>query len=108
MLDEVDMRSVLLITKGSGHYEQGEWISGHEGTPIELKMVVLPITPKQLKTLPEGVYTSEDKKFYLTGKPVLASDDILKFEDNQYKIGDISDRSFEGNYTIYYGKLLHD
>jgi hypothetical protein len=69
-------------------------------------MIAIPITPAQLKHLPEGKYKAGDMRFYSKGSPVYKSDDVITSNGIQYQIGDIMDRSHEGNYTIYYGKRI--
>jgi len=89
----------------TGKFIEGEWIDRRKIRKSE-RMVAVSITPKMLRNLPEGDYTTEDMKFYQDGKPRYDANDIFIVEDAEYKIKDIADRSKEANVTIYYGKRI--
>lgn len=75
-----------------------------QSEPINDSMLVMPITPKQLKALPEGSYSTEDKRFYVFGAPEYKEKDIIYHNEVPFRIKDILDRSDDGDFTIYYGK----
>lgn len=98
-----EFRAVEVAKKAVGTHVDGEWIEGASANE-PASVIAIPITPAQLKHLPEGKYKAGDMKFYAKGSPVYKSDDIITCDGIKYKIGDIMDRSDKGNYTIYYGK----
>lgn len=87
----------------AGEYVGGEWQAAATQTQ-EDRMVAIPLTPGQLRNMPWGVYTSGDMKFYGEGRPKYEKGDIITFEGIKYVIRDITDRAFEGNFSIYMGK----
>lgn len=82
----------------------GEWIPGAKQTPETVSMIPIPITPAQLKNLPEGKYTAGDMRFYAKGPAVYKEGTAFVYKGITYKLRDINDRSDHGSYTIYYAK----
>jgi hypothetical protein len=68
-------------------------------------LCIIPITPKHLKYLPEGVYTLQDKKFYEVGSGTIAEKSIIQItETDKYRVNQIDDRYLDGGFTVYLGK----
>lgn len=82
----------------------GEWVPGAEEAPITVSMIPIPITPAQLKNLPEGKYTAGDMRFYVKGPAAYPDGTVFVYKGISYKVRDINDREDHGNFTIYYGK----
>ncbi len=102
------MRPVAIVKKTSvGVYVGGEW---EEGSTEETsaQMVTIPVTPAQLRSLPEGRYQAGDMKFYHSGSPIFQAGDIFTLDDVKYEVKDITDRSFNGDFTLYMGKRIYD
>lgn len=76
-------------------------------TTETLQLACMPITFKDLRYLPEGVYSLQDYKFYRTGDSLLELNSIVTFSGTQYKIGAVSDRRYHGNFSISYGKKMN-
>ncbi len=53
--------SVTAITQGT--YVKGEWVPGTTEPQADIRMVVMPLTPRSLKNLPEGKYPPGIKSF---------------------------------------------
>ncbi|MBN2157920.1 MAG: hypothetical protein JW807_00890 [Spirochaetes bacterium] len=100
-----EFRTVEVAKKAVGTHVDGEWIPG-SSLDETASMIAIPITPAQLKHLPEGKYKAGDMRFYAKGPQIYASNDIITCDGIKYMIGDIMDRSAQGNYTIYYGKRV--
>ena len=101
------VREVEVTKYQPGRRVDGDWEKG-EAVNETRKMIAIPITPAQLKQLPEGKYKAGDMRFYRKGTPVYRADDVITFNEVKYKIGDISDRAFDGNYTMYLAKREYD
>jgi hypothetical protein len=84
---------------------EGE-ISETVGTPSSIQLACFPITFKDLKFLPEGVYSLQDYKFYRVGSDLLALNSIVTLDGEQYRILSIEDRTFDGNFSRAYGKRI--
>jgi len=105
---QTDMRAVTVVKKTTvGVYKDGEYTPGVETTETA-QMVVIPITPAQLKNLPEGAYQAGDMRFYHRGKTVYASGDVFEVGGVRYMIRDVMDRSFEGNFSVYLAKRIYE
>jgi hypothetical protein len=82
----------------------GEWMPGAEQAPETVSMIPIPITPAQLKNLPEGKYAAGDMRFYAKGPAVYKEGTVFEYKGVTYKLRDINDRDDHGSYTIYYAK----
>lgn len=101
-------RSVAVVKKTTvGVYVDGEYSPGSE-TAETAQMITIPITPAQLKNLPEGAYQAGDMRFYHKGEAVYSPGDVFSVGGVDYKVRDITDRSFEGNFTIYLAKRVYE
>lgn len=98
-----DYKFVKVYKYENGNYNDGEWTQGKK-TAINDIMIPRPITPQQERRLPEGSYKAGDMKFYKRGEAVYKSGDVIEYNGNKYRIGDISERH-EGGFVIYFGKL---
>jgi hypothetical protein len=96
-----EVRTVQVTRFSLGALVDGEFVPGTSTEPEPMEMVCIPITPAQLKTLPEGKYTSGDMRFYHTGAPVCSDGDIIAYDGVPYTVRDITDRTAIGNFTIY-------
>jgi len=67
---------------------------------------IFPLTMKDLNYTPEGAYTLQDKKLYEIGSGTIAKKSILNLSDGNYRIDEWSDRSFDGNFTMYIAKRI--
>jgi hypothetical protein len=72
------------------------------------RLAIFPITFKDVQNASEGGYTMQDKKFYEIGSPSIPLKSIINFESEQYLTDQISDRNFEGNFSMYIGKKIDD
>ncbi len=75
-------------------------------TAVTIQLACFPITFKDLKYLPEGAYDLQDYKFYKVGSDLLALNSIVEFNSMQYRITSLEDRSFDGNFSRYFGKSI--
>ena len=100
-----EFQPVKVVRDSKGQYVGGEWVPNNDGE-VETEMIVRPVTPSSAKMFPDGTYISEDKRFYAIGAPIYAQKDVIVFGNNRYSIKDITDRSFEGNFTIYFSKRI--
>lgn len=96
-------RRVTVQSKTAGSYVAGEWQTNNQ-EPIEEKMIVMPLTPETLRDTPEGAFTTQDKKFYANDAPRYKEGAIFRVDETNFEITQISDRSHEANFTIYFGK----
>jgi hypothetical protein len=72
------------------------------------RLAVFPMNFKDIQNAGEGGYTSQDKKFYEIGFPSIPLKSIINFGDEQYLTDQVSDRNFEGNFSMYIGKKIDD
>jgi hypothetical protein len=102
-----EMRPVEVSVLTGENWIDGEWSPGHIDSTVTDSMAPIPITPAQLKNLPEGAYTAGDMKFYAVGKQYKRND-IICHNDIKYTIRDIMDRTDHGDYVIYYSRRLYE
>lgn len=95
------LRTVEIYTV-SGTYVSGEYtevtVSGTR------QLGIFPLTWKELRYLPEGSYNHQDRKFYEIGSGTLNKDDIILFQNDKFRITELTDRDFDGGYAAYLGK----
>lgn len=96
--------SVTAITQGS--YIEGEWVPGLTEPQENLRMVVMPITPRQLKNLPEGQYSTQDKKFYHKSNDEFREGTVFVTGNDRYEVKESTDRRIEGGFMLYMGKRI--
>jgi len=96
-------RKVKVCKFTGGKLVDGEQIQGTK-EEIDDEMVAIPITFKSMRNLPDGTYTTQDMKFYAQGEAQYRADDVIIYNDIEYTIRDISDRSLDADATIYYAK----
>lgn len=101
------VRTVTVTKYVPGTRVDGDWVPGAP-TDVDDKMICIPITPAQLKHLPEGKYKAGDMRFYRRGGPAYNDGDVVTVKNVKYRLGDISDRELDGNYTMYLGKRDYD
>lgn len=101
------LRTITIIKYGSGNYVDGEWKSGTQQNQ-NVKMIAMPITPSQLRNLPEGAYQAGDMRFYAKGGALYNPGDIFVVDGIRYIVRDIMNRQFDGNFTVYYAKRDYD
>jgi hypothetical protein len=83
---------------------EGEWIPGESHEPETANMIPIPITPAQLKNLPEGKYVAGDMRFYAKGPAIYEEGTVFMYKGISYKLRDNNDRDDHGSYTIYFAK----
>jgi len=98
-----EMRIISVVQATAGAYVDGEWQESTDD-PVDVRMIAIPITPAQLRNLPEGAYQAGDMRFYHRGAPAYQPGDRFIINGITYRVRDITDRSFEGNFTIYLAK----
>lgn len=97
--------NVIVTSISQGSYIDGEWVTGST-TNHNVEMVPMPMTPQALRYLPDGVYDTQDIRFYMSGSSLWKSQDVISYNGQSYQIRDISDRSAAGGFTIYYAKRI--
>ncbi len=91
--------------KTEGEYVDGEWIAGSLVEETAL-MVPRPISPQDVRRLPEGKYLSGSMKFYATDLSIgLRPGDVIIYKNIEYEVGDIWDRE---EFLVYIGKRLYE
>jgi len=89
-----------------------EYIDGENtrvfATSENYNLATFPMTDKDLRFAPEGVYTFEDRKFYQIGSGTIPMKSEITFSGSLYEVKSFSDRSFDGNFTKYFGKKITD
>lgn len=101
------VRKVTVTRYAQGQRVDGDWVAG-AATDVPLEMICIPITPAQLKRLPEGKYQAGDMRFYRQGMPAFKDGDVVTYRSVRYQISDITDRELDGNYTMYLAKRDYD
>jgi hypothetical protein len=101
------LRPVQVRKFVSENYVKGENVRTF-ATPETIQLACFPITEKDLKFAPEGVYTIEDRKFYEIGSGTIPAKSEIIFNNERYEIKSFSDRSFDGNFTKYMAKKITD
>lgn len=92
----------LTIETVSGVTINGEYVE--ITTSGTRQLGVFPITSEELRTLPEGMYDFDDRKFYEIGAGTLNKKSYVIFNSNKYLLNRKSDRDFDGGFTVYFGK----
>jgi len=77
-------------------------------TGVSKRLAIFPLTFKDLQQATEGQYTTQDKKFYEIGIPTLTLKSIVSFESEDYLIDQVSNRMFDGGFSMYMGKKIDD
>jgi len=95
------LRTVDVMTV-SGTFVSGEWTEIK--TTATKQLAIFPLTYKQLRYLPEGAYDYQDRKIYEIGSGTLEKDDIIIFQNDYFRITELTDRDFDGGYAAYLGK----
>lgn len=93
------------IKKGvsSGAYVNGEYVETLSASGV-ISLASFPLTFQQLRYLPEGAYNTQDRKFFEIGSGSLKKDDIILCDYGTFRINELSDRDFDGGYTVYLSK----
>jgi hypothetical protein len=78
------------------------------GDVTSIDLARFPLTDKDLRYLPEGVYTFQDFKLYEIGSGTIPNKSEMILGSERFEIKSFSDRSFEGNYTHYLAKRITD
>ncbi len=102
----IEKRPVTVRQFSSGELVDGEWINGSALEPRTVFMIPIPITPAQLKNLPEGKYVAGDMRFYHHGSIPFPEGTIFEYKQASYVVRDITDRSDHGNFVIHLAKRL--
>lgn len=97
------VRPVEVTVTSTGSLVDGEMIPGEETTETA-NFIAIPITPAQVKNLPEGDYTAGDMKFYQKAAPRYAKGTVITLNGVAFEVRDIMDRTFEGGFTVYFAR----
>jgi len=91
------------LVKGSdGYYNEGVWVSA-TGASSEIKIVFpQPVNQKELQMFADGEHIRNIVKTWVEGgvetRDKLKDADYIQYEDRRYKVMQVEDRSFSGNY----------
>ena len=77
-------------------------------TGVSKRLAIFPLTFKDLQFESEGGYNRQDKKFYEIGEPSINQKSIVYFEDEKYLVDQVSNRLFDGGFSMYIGKKIDD
>lgn len=70
-------------------------------------MAVLPISQKELRVLPAGLYDSFDRKAYTKDiSDILPNESILQTDFGNFKVMSQDNRYYEGGFMVYYTKKV--
>ena len=72
------------------------------------ELAIFPLSNRDLKYLPEGEYTVQDKKIYEIGSGTISDKSEITFDGSRYIIDGGTRRDFEGGFTTYIGKRVAD
>lgn len=86
----------------SGVYVDGDYVETLTATTVDLAS--FPLTFKDLRMVPEGAYTAEDRKFFEIGEPTLNVHDVVISGSDRYRIMQITNRNNDGGFSAYIGK----
>lgn len=75
-------------------------------TESTLFLAPFTLTPETLKYYPVGSYTYNDFRFYQIGAATLPERSIIAYNGNYYRVNEIKDRAYEGNYSHYMAKVM--
>lgn len=71
------------------------------------QMAVLPMSARELQTLPDGMYDKFDRKAYTKDTDdILLNESIIETDFGKFKVMSQDNRYFEGGYVVYYCKRL--
>jgi len=88
----------------SESFVDGEYVEAVSSSGT-YKMAIIPITADQLKYLPEGVYNTQDKKFYEVGNGAIPEKSTIQITAGDvYRVKEINNRYLDGGFTVYFGK----
>lgn len=94
------LRTVSVSVYSSGTYVEGEWQESITASQ-DMSLAVFPITERELKFLPEGAYSSQDRSVYEIGGPGITLKSTMEFDGAVYLFDRVSDRDHDGGYTKY-------
>lgn len=97
------LRPVSVKLKGIDSIVKGKVIPTF-ATPVMVALAHFPLTPKDLKYLPEGVFNFQDRVFYEVAPGILSQGSIAIIGSDSYLIQQTSDRTFEGGFVEWIGK----
>lgn len=76
-------------------------------TPSSKQMAVLPISSKELQTLPDGLYDKFDRKAYtMDTSDILPNESVLETDFGKFKIMSQDNRYYEAGFIVYYCKKV--
>ena len=71
------------------------------------QMAVLPISQKELQTMPNGLYDKFDRKAYCKDtSDLLPNESLLDTDFGRFKIMSTDNRYFEADFVVYYCKKV--
>ena len=75
--------------------------------PSTKQMAVLPMSARELQTLPDGMYDKFDRKAYTKDTDdILLNESIIETDFGKFKVISQDNRYFEGGYVVYHCKRL--
>jgi len=63
---------------------------------------------RDLMSLPQGQYSSEDIKAYELGAKTITLQSVIVFEGSEFRVTSNSDRNKDGGFTMYVAKKVGD
>lgn len=85
----------------NGEVTDGAYVSSTKS------MAVLPISQKELKILPQGLYDAFDRKAYTKDTAdILPNESILQTDFGNFKIVSQDNRYYEAGFIVYYCKKV--
>lgn len=77
----------LIVTTGGGHSSEngGQWVGG---TPAEQKFsgALLPLSEEDLQQMPQGEYTTNQKKIYTNGFSLADGAEVIASDGHRYTV----------------------
>lgn len=102
------LRAVTVDHFVSENYIDGENVQVY-ATGVSHELAIFPLSNRDLKYLPEGVYTFQDKKIYEIGASgTLRDKGIIHFDNDRFLIDGGTRRGFEGGFITYLAKRISD
>ena len=97
-------RRTVTVLCHSESFIDGEYVESVSSSGT-YEMAIIPITANQLKYLPEGVYDTQDKKFYQVGNGAITEKSTIQITAGDvYRVKEINNRYLDGGFTVYFGK----
>ena len=99
------LRSATIKGLVSESFVDGENVQTYAADVIK-ELAVFPLSNRDLRYLPEGEYTAQDRKFYELGEGTIKDKSEIEFDGIRYIVDGGTQRNFEGGFTTYVGKRI--